>query len=217
MVFRVGDDPVACRWYFTDPEAAFFDSENSFASQNWDSRQATENGLGETGTRRWYNGKDVKAYPTPPIGQCIDPSWFATGVPSMETTGPWEVDGSRFLCCDTGPPPDTGCDALATFNYEVLSATGSASCATGETGPVPQTFPDQWEEFAVGFANCGFGVADLRVTCGLSLHIELLEPLTFSVIDEVFIDPDTVPPVDVTLSGTAPFFLYDISVRVTSP
>jgi len=110
MVFREGDSPIPVRWYFASPDAYAFPGWHHFPSANWVNRRTTAGDLGEQpGPRAWRNGSIPTNGGTGNLFalQCtggVDPSWFESGIPAGEESGPYNASGLPE-CCVTGPPP----------------------------------------------------------------------------------------------------------------
>lgn len=127
MVFREGDSPLRVKWFFADENAAAFPGWHSFGSANWVNRECEAGAIGEQpGTRTWRNGSKPTNGGTGNLFavQCasqVNPSWWITGIPAGEESGPYETNGLP-TCCVDGPPveqPCTDCSAAPAADMSV--------------------------------------------------------------------------------------------------
>lgn len=138
MVFGEGQDAVPVRWFFPPDSAVWMPDGNVFDSANWCGKEVDAGDLGEQpGARTWKNGANTKGY-LGTVEDCLDPSWFVDGLPTGETTGPWDSD-SRLECCTPAPPPTSICDVdLSTYTGDlVVTLASPGGCLDGTVWVMP--------------------------------------------------------------------------------
>ena len=152
MVFRVGDPPIKVRWYFVDCDHEAFPGWHAFGSANWMSRAVEAGALGEQpGLRPWVNG-------SPPANagagdliavECaeVDPSWWTSGIPTGEETGPYDENGLP-VCCTDGPPdvePCPDCGSVPDVDMSLLFECPGCPNLDGTSWTLTfNAFPGNW-------------------------------------------------------------------------